>query len=394
MEVWLIVYRLQLYGSHYFNNKRRQKGLALILGLALLLAVMVIFYRFHYGLATIYERGLTVILLVMSILAGAGLLWLRKLRLSATFLNRHKSRLIRVAAPIACVFIVTVTVLIAIPTRLNAVFYHMIDDQDYQAFVWVRDHVMANYSTALVDPWKATAFSAVTGKRVVHRIWIHQEPADDLIYRFLENGCRSSEFLTANRVSFVYDLALCANPDLAMVRPDVYITNPDLSSSFVNNTTLLKNPGFEQITDYPPAYWFTFSRNCVPAFLYPEPGRNNGWSVGIELPEAPLPGTASDAIWVQNVVVQPGASYIIGGWVKTKDVEGQYGAMIMPGWQGPGYKWIGDTEFMPYLKGTKDWSYYQGIITAPPGAMICSIYCLLSNCSGQAWFDDLVFDAK
>ncbi|MGA9048024.1 MAG: hypothetical protein WB588_03435 [Dehalococcoidia bacterium] len=374
--------------------KGSKKGLALILGLALLLVVMVIFYRFHHGLSTIYERGLTVMLLILSILAGAGLMWLRGLTLPSDFLSRHGSSLFRSVAMVFCVLLIVVMLGVAIPTRVNASFYHMIDDEDYRAFTWIKDNIGQDYRTATLDPWKATAFSALTGKNAVHRIWIYQEPADDLIYKFLEHGCGSSTFLTVNKVSFIYNLAPCVNPDLAMVRSDIYISNPNISNSFAKDTTLFKNPGFEQVTDNPPGYWYTSSRNCVPAFLYPEPGRNNGWSVGIEVPKAPSTGTASDAIWLQNVPVQQGRSYTIGGWVKTYNVEGQNGVMIMPGWQGPGYQWISATEFMPYLKGTNDWSYYQGIVTAPPGATICSIYCLLSNCSGQAWFDDLIFDSK
>jgi len=92
--------------------------------------------------------------------------------------------------------------------------------------------------------------------------------------------------------------------------------------------------------------------------------------------------------------VQPGKSYTVGGWIKTEDIVGQGGAMIVPHWKGPGNTWISATEVMPYLKGTAGWTYYQGKVTAPPGATTCTVCCLMADCSGTAWYDDITFKEK
>ena len=205
-------------GTVILVMKGGKKNLGLVLGLALLLIIMLVFIRFHYGLSTVYERGLTAMLLILSILAGAGLFWLRKLKLPANFLDRHKSILLRNVTNISCVSLVVLILAIAIPTRLNAVFYHMIDDEDYRAFTWIKDNIGAEYTAALVDPWKATAFSAITGKKVPRRIWPNQEPVDDRIDSYLKSGCQDSAFLRDNKVSFVYNQLPCDNRDLIEVR--------------------------------------------------------------------------------------------------------------------------------------------------------------------------------
>jgi hypothetical protein len=40
----------------------------------------------------------------------------------------------------------------------------MIDSEDYQSFVWIKDNLDENYDEGILDPWKATAFTAITGR--------------------------------------------------------------------------------------------------------------------------------------------------------------------------------------------------------------------------------------
>lgn len=370
-----------------------KKGLALILGLALLLVIMLIFYRLHYGLETIYERGLTALLLVLSILAGAGLFWVRKLKLPADFLYKHESTPMKNVTNIGWVLLVVVVIFIAIPTRLNASFYHMIDDEDYRGFVWINNHVTADYSSAIIDPWKATAFTAITGKQVLHRIWFNQDPIDDRIYSYLKSGCQDSAFLRDNRVSFVYNPSQCNNSDLIEVRNGVFVTDPNISVGFAKENEL-QNGGFEAVYGYPPVYWEQWQQNCKPEYIFPDLGRNGGVCVSIRMYETEPYTPWPLAIWLQNIPVQSSKSYTVGGWIKIDSVEGPGGVMIEPQWQGPGYKWISATAFMPILKGTNGWTYYQGDVTAPPGATICTLCCLAEGCSGQAWYDDILFREK
>jgi hypothetical protein len=384
---------LSFLGTVLLITKGGKKNFGLILGLALLLIVMLVFLVFHYGLAGIYDRGLTTMLLILSIFAGAGLFWIRNLGLPAEFMQKHKSKLFRYAGNIACVILGLLILAIAVPTRFSAVFYHMVDDEDYRAFTWIKDNIGAEYTTALVDPWKATAFVAITGKKVLHRIWVNQEPVDDRIYSYLKSGCQDSAFLRDNRLSFVYNQWPCDNRDLSEVSDRVFVTNPNISTTFAQESEL-QNAGFEAVYGNPPTHWGKWSQNCKPAFLYPEQGRIGESSVAIRMMELESSTPTPQAIWLQNIPVQPGKSYTVGGWIKTENVEGQSGAMIVPNWKGPGNTWISATEFMPYLKGTNSWTYYQGNVTAPQGAAICTVCCLVSGCAGTAWYDDIEFKEK
>jgi hypothetical protein len=245
----------------------------------------------------------------------------------------------------------------------------------------------------VLDPWKATAFSAITAKKVLHRIWPNQDPIDDRIYSYLKGGCQDPAFLRDNKVSFIYNPLPCDNLDLIEVRNLVFVTNPNIATTFTGENEL-QNAGFEAIYGRPPLYWGKGSQNCKPTFLYPEPGRIGGSSVAIRMMELAPFTPWPQAIWTQNIPVQSGKSYTVGGWIKSEDIEGKGGAMIVPQWKGLGNKWISTTAFMPYLKGTTGWTYYQGNVTAPPGATICTISCLMAGCSGTAWYDDISFKEK
>lgn len=374
-------------GVVWLAMKGGKKNFGLVFGLLALLLMLLVFYRFHYGLSILYERGLTLMLLMLSIVAGAGLRWVRTIRLPAKSVGEHRPFLSRNLGNMFCIFLIALILAVSIPSRLNTSYYHMIDDADYRAFVWIRDNIDSSYEVALVDPWKATAFVAITGKKVRRRIFTSQEPVDDTIYQFLCDGCPNTAFLRDDGISIVYSQWPCSNPDLVEVSKNVYLTNPNLSLLVPGG---LRNAGFEAITGDHPAWW-TWSENCKPNFLYPEPGRNWGSGVGIMMSETELFEPWPAAIWGQNVPVEAGRSYRIGGWVRTENIAGSGGAMIVTHWWGPGDTWISAIEFMSYVKGTQDWTYYEGEVTAPPGATQCNVVCLMGGCSGKAWFDDIVF---
>ena len=97
------------------------------------------------------------------------------------------------------------------------------------------------------------------------------------------------------------------------------------------------------------------------------------------------------ARWVQNIPVRAGKAYIISGWIKTSNITGQGGAGISVQWRDTEGKGLKVAGFMPYVKGTNDWTCYDGKVTAPAGAATGSIYCEIAGCSGTAWFDDICF---
>jgi hypothetical protein len=112
---------------------------------------------------------------------------------------------------------------IAIPARQQTYYYHMIDNKDYQAFVWIRDNVGSDYKKAVLDPWKGAAFTAITGKNVY--AWIGERPEKDdrAAYDFLSGACEDTAFLKKNGISVVYTGEGCDNPNLVEVKENIFL---------------------------------------------------------------------------------------------------------------------------------------------------------------------------
>lgn len=163
-------------------------------------------------------------MLMMSIVAGAGLMWIKNVSLPSGFAIRLRSPIIRQNIGKAlCLVLVVLILVMCIPVRQNISYYHLVDKQDYDAFVWISSNLGGDYEKAILDPWQATAFTAITGKNTYTRI--HTEPLSGVnqAYAFLEDGCCDTAFLRKNGISIVYSRAPCNNPDLTEVRENIYL---------------------------------------------------------------------------------------------------------------------------------------------------------------------------
>ena len=149
-------------------------------------------------------------MLMMAIVGGAGLMWVRKLKPSALGYTFG-------------LVLIGLTLFMTVPTSEDFSYYHMLDKQDYETFRWIEDNVGADYGKAILDPWKATAFTAITGKTVYTKIHTNPTPKDEEAYDFLRGGCSDIAFLTENDISIVYNPGSCSNPDLVEVRKNVYL---------------------------------------------------------------------------------------------------------------------------------------------------------------------------
>ena len=215
---------LCLLGTFRLCMKGGRTNYGLVLGLLAILLVLVGFFTFHHGVRIVYERGLMYMMLMMSVVAGAGLMWVKELRLPEGLGVRLRAPLVRQnIGKILCLVLVGLTLAIAIPARQSIPYYHMIDKQDYEAFVWVRDNVSDDYEKAILDPWKATAFVAITERKVVTRIHAYPKSSDMEAYAFLKGDCSDTSFLRENGISIVYSRSPCINPDLTEVRENIYL---------------------------------------------------------------------------------------------------------------------------------------------------------------------------
>jgi len=102
-------------------------------------------------------------------------------------------------------------------------------------------------------------------------------------------------------------------------------------------------------------------------------------------------GQTTGAYWLQDIPIKEEVAYVVGGWLKTDNITGPGGVRIAVHWKGPGNTWIGETKFMDYLKGTNVWTFVQGKVTPLSGATVCTLLCMMADCDGTVWFDDIFF---
>jgi len=222
-----------LIGTFVLTAGGNWKNYSLAGGLLVMVAMLATFYTLHYGVAAIYLRGLLFAMLIMGIVAGAGLMALRKLELPWVPRTRiNKPPIMKAIGVLLCLATIGMTLYIAIPDRLNENYYHMIDKEDYEAFIWIKDNVGANHQKAILDPWKATPFTALSEKYVYTRIHTVGTAKDDEAYDFIRNGSTDTSFLRENEISIIYTRVYDGrqnkeftpnNPDLVEVRKNVYL---------------------------------------------------------------------------------------------------------------------------------------------------------------------------
>ena len=102
----------------------------------------------------------------------------------------------------------------------------MIDEEDYQAFTWIKENVDSSYEKAILDPWKATAFTAITEREVLTRIGMYPRAIDERVYYVLQNGCKDPSFINFMKnadVSIIYTQWECHAPDFVEVRKNIYL---------------------------------------------------------------------------------------------------------------------------------------------------------------------------
>jgi hypothetical protein len=211
---------LFVVGIFMMARRGMLKDWSLIIAPVLFLLLIGLFANLHYGHEVLYARSYLYLMLMMGIVGGYGLWKIRSIRLlerlKPAFLSRNLGGFL-------CLLLLIPTLFFSLRTHLDTQYYHTIQEHDYEAFVWIEANIGDEYDLAILDPWKATAFTAITGKRVYARIGTSMSSADLRAYKFFEEHCDDTAFLRKNNISIVYTRLDCNNPDLVKVREDIYL---------------------------------------------------------------------------------------------------------------------------------------------------------------------------
>jgi hypothetical protein len=211
---------LFVVGIFMMARRGMLKDWGLIIAPVLLLLLIGLFANLNRGNEILYARSYLYLMLVMGIVGGYGLRRIRDIRLperlKPAFISRN-------AGGFLCLLLLISTLFFSLRTHLDTQYYHTIQEHDYEAFVWIEENVGDEYDKAILDPWRATAFIAITGKKVYASIGTQMSSADLRAYKFFEEHCDDTAFLRKNNISIVYTRLDCNNPDLVQVREDIYL---------------------------------------------------------------------------------------------------------------------------------------------------------------------------
>ncbi|MDI6917069.1 MAG: hypothetical protein QMC80_04660 [Thermoplasmatales archaeon] len=193
---------------------RREDEYKLVVGTFLLILVIMslgTFFQRLRGIQALQDRSISCLTIIMSIIGGRGL------------------KKISNYGHIVYTVVIIVTLLLAVNIQVTtaANYYHMIDEQEYEDFMWIKENLNETYDKAILDTWKAVPFVAITDKKAYLLL---SEGASEAFteknrktVEFFQDNCKNTSFLTENRISIVYTTGRCDNPDLIQVRERIYI---------------------------------------------------------------------------------------------------------------------------------------------------------------------------
>jgi len=212
-------------GVVYLARKGGTQDYALVIACLLLLLHNMVFFYFHRGVQILYHRSPHYLMLMMSIIGGHALWRLRVCTIWGNLIARFKERSFRLNWLRYALLGIVVALILAetVSYHWQTPFYHMIDEADYNAFVWIEENLPQDYQKAILDPWKATAFMALARREVYARIQHAPKEDDTIAYDFLNNGCTDTEFLKDNGISIVYTTGAVNNSDLVPLRKNIYV---------------------------------------------------------------------------------------------------------------------------------------------------------------------------
>ena len=177
------------------------------------------------GLQILYHRGPLYLTILASIIGGYTLWhirwWFYQVIWRELFAGKQVARMVLSTLPVA--LILGITTYTTLGRHAEEPFYHMINHQEAEDFQWIEENGPNCYDTAILDPWKATAFTAITGRNAY--VKIHHGPGAkaQLAYNFLAQGASDTSFLQSNGITLVYSLQEVNNENLEQISEGIYV---------------------------------------------------------------------------------------------------------------------------------------------------------------------------
>src|SRR3989344_3014180 len=158
----------------------------------ILLILAVLYYQYQINVLIFYERNLMYLLAFFAIPFGIAI---------GTFSNAFKK-----FKSILAVIIIVLLLIFLMPQKIESTknVYKIINDSEYDEFLSYKE---LEGTRAVLDPWKAIAFTSIAEKEIYSRIPpgpIEQYLArNEEIFNFFNNNCVNETFLKQNEIDIV-----------------------------------------------------------------------------------------------------------------------------------------------------------------------------------------------
>ncbi|MFC1990726.1 hypothetical protein ACFLU9_01070 [Chloroflexota bacterium] len=210
-------------GIGILARQGKRDNWAIVLSAVGLLAFLLLYPRFYIGPDIIYERGWLYFFVLMALLGGVALkeIW--------GWAGRGNMPSLATVSSYAVIGILVASAFaMSLRSHLTEPYYHVIDDINYQDFLWVREYTPPQYQVGVLDTAKAWAFAAVTGKfAYTAEVSPNFHAKGRSAMEFLENGARDTSWLVERGINIVYSSEEIDNNQLIKVNNNLYLLARD-----------------------------------------------------------------------------------------------------------------------------------------------------------------------
>jgi len=195
---------------------------------------IVLYDRFGYGIAIMYERSFLYVFLMICLLGAWGLVWSSKfvIDLLKQYYNRFSKKQYNLIHKSAIIGICILVLATAIPTQLEIPYYHLISESEFEDFSWLNEEIQVleaqniSLEKGLIDPYKASPFSAVSRLHIISSNMnpIYGISLADEVREFLRDGCINQTFLDHYDIDVIYSPS-CENENLTNIYENIYLVD-------------------------------------------------------------------------------------------------------------------------------------------------------------------------
>ncbi|MBU2534899.1 MAG: hypothetical protein KKD83_01880 [Chloroflexi bacterium] len=212
---------LFIIGVGILFHKHRREDLALITAVLALLAFQQLYPHFYIGLDIIYERGWLYTFVLMALVGGVALpaVW--------GWIKSGMGKWPRLALVVAFTvlgILLASALMLSLRSHLSGDYYHVIDDEMYQEFLWIGEYVPPSYRIGILDTHEAWPFAAITKKfAYTAEVAPNFHAKGRSAMEFLETGSKDTSWLLKEGITIIYTSEAVENNDLIKVNNRTYL---------------------------------------------------------------------------------------------------------------------------------------------------------------------------